>query len=347
MDRIKIRRPDDFHVHLRDGGMLDTVGPATSRRFARGLVMPNLVPPVASGPDVIRYKLRILRVTERAGGEFEPLMAFKVLPSTDADLVRQVAAAGAVAGKLYPAGVTTNSEDGVSDLEPLTLAFEAMQETGLVLCIHAELPGAFVMDRESAYLSRVAWIAERFPDLRIVIEHVTTTEACALVESGSFPNVAATITPHHLWTTLDDVVGGSLNSHAFCKPVPKRPEDRSSLIAAATGGSPKFFLGTDSAPHSVQDKESCGCAGVFNAPVALELLAEIFEDQGALNKLEGFTSRFGAEFYGLPLNDGSLELVRETWRVPDRWIEPSSSGPSVIVVPFLAGRKMRWRAALD
>lgn len=294
--------------------------------------MPNLVPAVTNGGDVDAYRRRIVAVSPVS---FWPLMTFKLLPATRREDVVDAHGAGAVAGKLYPEGVTTNSEDGVSDVRSLYPALEAMQDCGLILCVHGERPGSFVLDREQDYLPVLTQIVTDFPRLRVVLEHVTTAAAVAWV-SGMRDRVAATITVHHLLTTLDDVIGGSLDPHAFCKPVPKCPSDRDTLVRAAISGDPRFFLGTDSAPHSIDRKERSGCAGVFSAPVALEALVQVFEDSGRLDGLEAFASEHGARFYGIPLNEGHVSLVRDPWTVPDSYGEHR---------PFLAGRELRWRLA--
>jgi dihydroorotase len=263
-EAITIRRPDDWHVHLRDGELLTAVAPATARHFGRALVMPNLTPPVKTGADAMAYKERILAATEGSG--FEPLMTIKLLPETTAEWIQEAKQAGVIAGKLYPQGVTTNSEDGWSEIEVLDPAFAAMEAAGMVLCLHGEAPDAFCLDREERFVRDVLpAIAGKFPRLRIVLEHVTTRVGVEMVRE--LPNVAGTITVHHLLLTLDDVIGGALNPHHFCKPVAKRPEDREALVEAAIR-SERFFLGTDSAPHLKENKEcAAGCAGVYTSPV--------------------------------------------------------------------------------
>jgi dihydroorotase len=332
-ETLTIRRPDDWHVHLRDGELLAAVGPDTARHFARALVMPNLTPPVVTGADASAYRERILQATAESG--FEPLMTIKVLPQTTAEVVREAKLAGVVAGKLYPQGVTTNSEDGWSEIEALYPAFEAMQEEGLVLCLHGETPGVFSLDRESHFVQEtLGELSRSFPRLKIVLEHVTTRVGVEAVQR--LENVAGTITVHHLLLTLDDVIGGALNPHHFCKPVAKRPEDRDALVQAALR-SPKFFLGTDSAPHLRERKEcAAGCAGVYTAPVAVALSAEVFDGHGALEHLEAFTSERGAAFYGVPLNEGTLTLSREASPVP------AAVGG---VVPMRAGAQVAWTVA--
>jgi len=327
--KITIRYPDDCHVHLRQGAMLEVVAPATDRQFFRALVMPNTDPPILNVADAERYRQRILE----ARTSFMPIMTIKLVPSTTPEIIRE--AKGMVrAGKLYPEGVTTNSEDGVREISRLFPVFETMEKTGMVLCLHGETPGAFTLDREKNFLETLFGISTTFPKLKIVLEHVTTADAVREVERLP-DNVAATITVHHLYLTLDDIIGGTLRPHAFCKPVAKRPEDREALIAAATGGNPKFFLGTDSAPHPRGRKEcDGGCAGIFSAPVAMQALTAIFERRGALAAMEDFASRFGAEFYGWPLSESRLTLVRKSWTAPEDWHG---------VVPFMAGQTLDWQ----
>lgn len=331
---LNIVAPDDFHVHLRDGELLKGVCRYTSGTFRRALVMPNLTPPVRTGYDIASYRERIVAAHRSEREAFTPLMTFKVMPGMGQNEVAAALAAGAVAGKLYPEGVTTNSEDGVKDFHSVESVFAELEAQGAVLCLHGETPGVFCMDREKAFLHDLRKIVHDFPKLRIVLEHITTADAVRAVLEG--PNtLAATITVHHMMTTLDDVVGGMLNPHNFCKPIPKRPEDVEQLRMAAFSGSGKFFLGTDSAPHLVGTKEcASGCAGVFSAPCAMESFIELFED-AQVNELclEGFTSRNGAYFYGLPLNLESVTYVRQPCRVPNL-----IAG----VVPFRAGQELRW-----
>jgi dihydroorotase len=314
MESLSIRRPDDFHVHLRRGAMLEKVLPFTSKVFARAVVMPNVKsdsgPHILDAVDIRRYRTEILKCLEE-GCDFEPLMTFSITDQTDFKAVLAARGAGAIAGKLYPVGSTTNSTVGCSNLRSRNArsVFAAMQEIGIPLLLHGEDPGTPAIKRESAFLPNLDWLVENFPELKIVLEHVSTGEGVVKVQS--LPDtVAATITPHHLMLTLDDIIGGSLNPHHFCKPVAKTASDREVLRVAATSGNPKFFLGTDSAPHSLRDKREKGAAGIFCAPTALPLLAELFEERGKLNRLEDFVSRFGAEFYGLPLNEGQINLVR-------------------------------------
>jgi dihydroorotase len=353
---VTLRRPDDFHLHLRDGDLLGAVLPYSSAVFGRGLVMPNIEPPVLTGDDAERYRKQIVgalpepdAVTSAetapaavaGGGRFEPLMTIKVVASTTRRVVDDARAAGVVAGKLYPEGVTTNSADGVRDVMALGEVFQAMSDAGMVLCLHGETPDTFCLDREGRFVDEVLpYLAGTFPDLRIVLEHVSTAAAVEWIRAQpaptvSRPGVAATVTVHHLLLTLDDVVGGMLSPHHFCKPVAKRPEDRAAIVAAATSGDARFFLGTDSAPHRRGAKECAqGCAGVFTAPVALPLLADLFDEHGVLDRLDDFCSGFGADFYGLPRNEGTVRLVREPWVVPDELAG---------IVPLRAGATLPWR----
>lgn len=332
LQEFQLRRPDDFHVHLRQDEDLAAFVRTTARQFARCLVMPNLLPPVTTGEDVLRYRDRI----RSAGTTLEPLMAFKILGKHRPEDLPALKAAGAVAGKIYPEGVTTNAEDGVRELSELTSFLEAMQDAGMVLCLHGEKPGGFVLDREMLFLEDLRWIASNFPRLRIVLEHVSTAAAVEAVRS--LPDtVAATLTLHHLEITLDDVVGGNLRPHLFCKPLAKRPEDRDALLAAAFSGEGKFFFGSDSAPHRKDRKEcAAGCAGVYTMPNAMECLVTLFEKHGKLGRLEDFVATFGAEFYGLAHNQGTAHFLRESTRVPDL-IDGA--------VPYRAGQMLPWRLA--
>ena len=329
MDTFTIVAPDDMHLHLREGEALPGFARAAAAGFARGLVMPNTKPPVRTATDLEVYRSRI----HEAAPGFRPLMTFKLLESTPPEDIADLADAGAVAGKLYPRGVTTNAEDGVRDLAALGQTLDAMAEAGLVLCIHAEDPEAQVLERESAYLPKIEGILSRHPKLRLVVEHVSTAAAVRFVKQ--FPErVGATITVHHLLFTLDDLLGDKLDPHLFCKPVVKQREDRDALQQAVLTADSRFFFGSDSAPHPKHSKETDACAaGVYTAPVALPLLLEFFETQGMLRAIEDFTSRFGAEFYGLERNDGQLRCVKEPWLVP---------GDYDGVVPLGAGRTLSW-----
>jgi len=342
---IRIRRPDDFHVHLRQGDVLRSVIGGTARVFARALVMPNLTPPVLTGKQALTYRSQIIEAALAANvRSFEPLMTIKLVGSTTPDVIGLAAAEGVTAGKLYPEGVTTNSEDGVRDIKGLYPVFEKMQDVGMVLCLHGEVPGVFCMDREMAFLGVLEDIAHAFPRLRIVLEHVTTWGAVASVKSLP-ATVVATVTPHHLVLTLDDVVGDKLQPHHFCKPIAKRESDRTALVEAVTSGNPKFFLGTDSAPHVRETKEcASGCAGIFCAPVAMDVLAEVFEKEGKLERLEAFTSEFGARFYGLPLNQDYVRLVEESHEVP-HYVSPGPGAQEFAA--FCGGQTLRWSCQVE
>lgn len=341
MNRISLARPDDFHLHLRDGAAMRAVVGFSAARFGRAVVMPNLRPPVTTAALALEYRQRILEALP-AGCRFEPLMSLYLTDNTPAQEVDRAIASGAVCGiKYYPAGATTNSDSGVTRLERTFAVLERMEERGLVLQVHGEVTdeSVDVFDRERVFVEQqLARIVERFPALRVVLEHVTTREGVAFVDAQA-GNVAATITPQHLLLNRNALLAGGLRPHHYCLPVLKREADRTALLAAATSGSPKYFLGTDSAPHSRGDKESaCGCAGVFSAPAAIELYAEAFEQAGALDRLEAFASRHGADFYGLPHNPGSISLVRESWTPPATY--PFGGAE---IVPFRAGGTVSWR----
>lgn len=343
-DSLTIRRPDDWHVHLRDGEMLRGVVGHTARQFARAIVMPNLSPPVTTGAAARAYRERI-RAALPQGTDFEPLMTAYLTDATDpADLVAGKREGVLIAAKLYPANATTNSAHGVSDIAALAPVFAAMEEAGLVLCVHGEVTDAEVdvFDREAVFIERhLERIVRDFPGLRIVFEHVTTAEGVAFVESAG-ENVAATITPQHLHLNRNAMLVGGIRPHAYCLPVAKREHHRLALRRAATSGSAQFFLGTDSAPHARADKESaCGCAGIFNAPFALESYLQVFDEEGALDRFEGFAALHGPAFYGLPVNEGTVTLVREEHRVPE-----TIDACGTPVVPFHAGRTLSWRLAV-
>ena len=337
IETLTMRRPDDWHVHLRDGEMLRTVAPFTARQFARAIVMPNLTPPVTSVSLAAAYRDRIIAA---AGPGFTPLMTCYLTDEADADEIARGFEQGVwVAAKLYPANATTNSASGVTDVANIYAALERMQRIGMTLCVHGEVtdPDVDVFDREAVFIERVLTrLARDFPDLRIVIEQITTSEAAEFVQTGG-PNIAATITPQHLIINRNALFAGGLRPHAYCLPVAKREHHRLAVRAAATSGSPKFFLGTDSAPHARHAKESgCGCAGIFNAPHALESYAEVFEDEGALDRFEAFASLNGPAFYKLPVNTETITLERTDVHVPDE-----IAG----LVPFRAGQTLRWRLA--
>jgi dihydroorotase len=336
-ETITIRRPDDWHVHLRDGAMLHEVAPYTARQFARAIIMPNLLPPVTAAALASAYRDRIAAA---AGPGFTPLMTAYLTDDIAPDEIERGQGEGIwVAAKLYPAGATTNSASGVTDIRNIHAVLERMEKIGMVLCVHGEMtdPNIDVFDREAVFIERVlSGVVRDFPDLKIVFEHVTTRDAVQFVE-GLGTNVAATVTPHHLVINRNALFAGGLRPHAFCLPVAKREEHRLAVRKAATSGSPKFFLGTDSAPHTRSAKESgCGCAGIFNAPFALESYATVFDEEAALDRLEGFASEHGARFYGLALNDGQLTLERSPVAVPEE-----IAG----VVPFHAGETLAWRLA--
>ncbi|MBP9864631.1 dihydroorotase [Patescibacteria group bacterium] len=327
---IQIRKPDDFHVHWREGEMLKRVVRYTSSQFARALVMPNLKKPVATAEDVLRYRAEIDR---SLSCRCEPLMTIKLLDTTTPEEIREAQRAGVVAAKLYPRGVTTNSENGVGDLESLRLreVLREMQQCDMVLSVHGEWPESYCMDSEALFLPWLEYTAYAFPGLRIVLEHVTTESAVRTVMA--LPNtVAATVTAHHLAMTTDDVVRGKLRPHNYCAPIAKRPGDREALWNAI--GHPKFFFGSDSAPHAREAKECAeGCAGCFTAPFAMQLLATMFDERKKLDLLERFTSEFGAVFYGLPLNTDSLRLWRRPMRIQRRY---------GTVIPFWAGALLQY-----
>ena len=333
-NEFTMRMPDDFHLHLRNGAMLRAVLPHSARQFKRGLIMPNTVPAILCAWDMQKYEEEIAEAVGDSG--FKTLMAIQITESTTPEMVVEAKEVGAIAGKVYPHGMTHNSENGVKNYDALFPPLGAMQECGMLALFHGESPerGVFCLDREAAFLRILTRTASSFPRLKMVMEHVTTAEAVNHVR-GLGNNVAATITVHHLCLTLDDVLGDKLEPHHFCKPVAKRQEDREALLRAATSGDPQCFLGTDSAPHLKGAKEcASGCAGIFTAPVAIPLLFEIFEERDAVEKLEDFCSGFGADFYGIPRNKETITLVREPWTVPE-----ICDG----VVPFRAGKEMAWK----
>ncbi len=340
-ERLTIRRPDDWHVHLRDGPMLAAVAGYTARQFARAIVMPNLTPPVTSVAAAAAYRDRILAVLPE-GADFTPLMTCYLTDDADPDeLARGFGDGVFTAAKLYPAHATTNSAHGVTDIANIHPALEAMQRVGMPLLVHGEVtdPDVDIFDREAVFIERVLEpLVARFPELKIVFEHITTAEAADYVaESG--PKIGATITPQHLHINRNAMLVGGIRPHMYCLPVAKRERHRLALRKAATSGSPKYFLGTDSAPHAVSAKESaCGCAGIFNAPYALESYAAVFEEEGALDRLEAFASENGPRFYGLPLNEGTLTLERSAVEVPDRLALGFTD-----IVPFHAGERLGWR----
>jgi len=336
-DALTIRRPDDWHVHLRDGEMLHAVVGHTARQFARAIVMPNLTPPVTTASAAVAYRERILAAVPQ-GAAFTPLMTAYLTDRTDPDDLAAGFTDGVfTAAKLYPAGATTNSASGVTDIANIRRVLERMQAIGMAFCVHGEVtdPTVDVFDREAVFIDRVLIpLLRELPGLKVVFEHATTEEAVAFVESAG-DNVAATITPQHLHLNRNAMLVGGIRPHAYCLPVAKREKHRLALRRAATSGSPKFFLGTDTAPHRRQAKESaCGCAGIFNAPFALESYVTVFDEEGALDRFEAFASENGARFYGLPLNEGTVTLERVPCEVP-----AEIAG----VVPFHAGETLGWR----
>ena len=341
--RLVIRQPDDWHVHLRDGPMLDAVISYTARQFARAIVMPNLDPPVTTVAAAEAYRTRIVTVLE-PGVNFTPLMTCYLTDDLDPMEVSRGFTQGVfTACKLYPAHATTNSARGVSDFRKIYAVFETMERIGMPLLLHGEVTENHIdiFDREAAFIDRILTkIIADFPALRIVFEHITTAEAVRFVEESG-PNLAATITPHHLEINRNAMFEGGIRPHFYCLPVAKRETHRIALRRAATSGNPKFFLGTDSAPHAVGDKESaCGCAGIFNAAFALESYAKTFEEEGALNMLEAFASENGPRFYRLPVNETKILLARTHSHIPDML-----SAASTRIIPFHAGQTLAWRFA--
>ena len=343
MNRLTLKRPDDWHVHLRDGAALGAVVPFTAQRFARAIVMPNLRPPITSTALAGAYRDRILAALPRHS-RFVPLMTLYLTDGTSPAEIDCARASGFVHGvKLYPAGATTHSDLGVTDLRRTHAALERMEECGMPLLVHGEVTGGDVdvFDREARFIDDVlAPLLERFSRLKVVFEHLTTARAAQFVMQAR-PGVAATITPQHLLHNRNALFAGGMRPHFYCLPVLKRERDRLALVEAATGGSPKFFLGTDSAPHEKSTKETaCGCAGMFTSHAGVELYAEVFEAAGHLDRLEGFASRFGADFYGLPHNVDDITLIKESWVPPSAY--PYDGGT---LVPYRGGEVVAWRLA--
>ena len=342
MNSLTLTRPDDWHLHLRDGAAMAAVVAASARQMGRAIIMPNLTPPVTTTERALAYRERILAALP-AGAAFEPLMTLYLTDDTPAEEVERAHVSGLVhAVKLYPAGATTNSASGVTDLAHCDAAIAAMARLGMPLLVHGEVTDADIdiFDREAVFIERVMKpLLARHPDLKVVFEHITTAEAADFVAAAP-DNIAATITVHHLLFNRNHMLVGGIRPHYYCLPILKRERHRQALLAAATSGSPKFFLGTDSAPHAKGDKESaCGCAGAFTAPAALELYATAFDQAGALDRMEGFASHFGPDFYGLPRNTDSVTLVREPWPLPDTL--PYADGQTI--VPMAAGETLAWR----
>jgi dihydroorotase len=342
---LSITRPDDWHLHLRDGEALEAVLPDAARQFARAIVMPNLRPPVTTTEMAEAYRQRILDALP-AGMQFEPLMTLYLTDNTSAEDIRSAKESGIVHGvKLYPAGATTNSDSGVTNLGHCVQALEAMEKCGIPLLVHAEVTDADVdvFDREKVFIERnMIPLLQRFPALRAVFEHITTRDAADFV-SAAPAHIGATITAHHLLMNRNAMFSGGIRPHHYCLPVLKREEHRQALIQAAISGNPKFFLGTDSAPHLKSAKETaCGCAGMYTAHAAIELYAEVFEAANALDKLEAFASFYGADFYGLPRNTDKVTLHKESWKVPDAI--PMADGE---LVPLRAGQEIAWKLQID
>lgn len=340
-DRLTLLRPDDWHIHLRDGTALPQTVADAARQFGRAIVMPNLVPPVRNAFDAQAYRDRILAARPQ-GSSFEPLMVLYLTDSTTSEEIRTAKASGLVkAVKLYPAGATTNSASGVTHIEHIFPVLETMAELGLPLLVHGEVTRheIDIFDREKYFIDeQMTRLVARFPTLKIVFEHITTAEAAQFVkESG--PSVAATLTAHHLLYNRNHLLAGGVRPHFYCLPILKRNTHQQALLDAATSGNPKFFLGTDSAPHARHAKEAaCGCAGCYTALAAIELYAEAFEQRNALDKLEAFASHFGPDFYGLPRNTDTITLIREDWTLPS-----SLSFGEHELIPLRAGETLHWR----
>lgn len=340
MTTITMTRPDDWHVHLRDGDVLQDTVRDISRYMGRAIIMPNLVPPVTDTEAALSYRERIL--AQGPQGNFSPLMVIYLTDNTSAEEIRKAKASGHVyAAKLYPAGATTNSDSGVTSVDNIRPALQAMQDIGIPLLVHGEVTDhdIDIFDRETVFLETVlASIVEQYPDLKVVLEHITTADAVEFVANAG-PNVGATITAHHLMFNRNHMLVGGIRPHFYCLPILKRNTHQAALVAAATSGNPKFFLGTDSAPHAQNRKESaCGCAGSYTAHAAIELYAEVFNDAGALDQLEAFASFNGPDFYGLPRNSDTITLEKSCWHVPDTMAFGNDS-----VVPIRAGEAMAWK----
>ena len=341
--RMTLKRPDDWHVHFRDGAMLETVVPATARAFGRAIVMPNLVPPVTGIAEAEAYRARIAAAVPE-GVAFKPLMTAYLTDQTDPDVLRRGAAAGVFSAvKLYPAGATTNSASGVTEIANAMPVLEVMQEIGLPLLIHGEVtdPDIDIFDREAVFIDRIMTpLLARLPGLKVVFEHVTTKEAVDFVAAGDAGRLAATITAHHLVINRTDLFRGGIRPHLYCLPIAKREVHRQALRRAAASGDARYFLGTDTAPHARHLKEAaCGCAGVYSASVAMPVYAQMFEEMGALDQLEAFASLNGPRFYGLEANADSITLVKQPWTVPAS-IDAGENGE---LIPFMAGETLNWQ----
>lgn len=341
---LTITQPDDWHLHLRDGDILNSVAPFTAKQFGRAIVMPNLSPPVTTVVQAVEYLDHILAAVD--GTDFEPLMTLYLTDNTPPEeIIAARKSCFIKALKLYPAGATTNSDAGVTDIRNCDATLEEMQKAGLPLLIHGEVtdPQVDVFDREKVFIERVLQpLTQRFPELKIVFEHITTKDAADFVMQAG-DNVGATITPQHLLLNRNALFQGGLQPHNYCLPVLKRDTHQQALLAIIRSGSNKFFLGTDSAPHSKHKKESaCGCAGIFSAHAAIEIYTSIFEQQGVLDKLEAFASFNGPDFYGLPRNEKKITLLKQDWQIPDEYPLGTDT-----IVPFLAGQNINWKLATD
>jgi dihydroorotase len=342
MQTLKITRPDDWHIHLRDGEVLTHTVADASRYFGRVIVMPNLTPPVRNLAEANAYRQRIVQALPASGHQVAPLMVLYLTDKTTAADIADAAASDTVfAAKLYPAGATTNSDSGVTSIENLYPVLAAMEKHGLPLLVHGEVTDADIdiFDREARFIERhLAPIAATFPNLKMVLEHITTADAAQFVSAAS-TNIAATITAHHLLYNRNHMLAGGIRPHYYCLPILKRNTHQQALISAATSGSPKFFLGTDSAPHAKNRKEtSCGCAGCYTAYAAIEMYAEAFEAAGALDKLEAFASFYGADFYGLPRNSDSITLIKQAWTAPEQLPLGSDT-----IYPLRGGEQIHWQ----
>ncbi|CCG95894.1 dihydro-orotase [Marinobacter nauticus ATCC 49840] len=340
--QITITRPDDWHLHVRDGDILNDVVPATAACFGRAIIMPNLVPPVTDASAAMAYRDRILAAAR--GTDFQPLMTLYLTESTTAETIREAKAAGVVAAKLYPAGATTNSASGVTDIRNIYPVLEAMADCGMLLLVHGEVTDSDIdiFDREKVFLERVlAPTLTAFPSLRVVLEHITTADSAEFVRNHQGNNLGATLTPQHLMYNRNHMLVGGIRPHLYCLPILKRNKHQEALREVVASGDPRFFLGTDSAPHAKDKKEAaCGCAGCYSAYGAIGLYADIFEELGILDKLEAFASFNGADFYGVPRNTDTVTLVREPWTMPENL--PLAGGG---IVPLKAGETVNWRLA--
>ena len=339
---LTITRPDDWHLHVRDGAVLNNVVPATAACFGRAIIMPNLVPPVTDASMAMAYRERILAAAADTG--FEPLMTLYLTESTTPETIREAKAAGVIAAKLYPAGATTNSASGVTDIRNIYPVLEAMADCGMLLLVHGEVTDADIdiFDREKVFLERVlAPTLQAFPQLKVVLEHITTADSAEFVRSHTSGNLAATLTPQHLMYNRNHMLVGGVRPHLYCLPILKRNKHQLALREAVASGDPRFFLGTDSAPHAKDKKEAaCGCAGCYSAYGAIGLYADVFEELGILDKFEAFASFNGPDFYGLPRNTDTITLVREPWTMPEQL--PLADGT---IVPLKAGETVNWRLA--